>query len=280
MDTESVEQNNLKQQIISILGYAEEDIEFDDVEGQIFVQIEQDMLFSIDQIKELIALNNPDAQKQRAIKCDEGVLAVYCRSTTCRKKKDYNEQFQSIVWVYIATNTPSEWREAMKEAIEEWNNVSNGLQFFYAENCTKGDSRYNRGVFLSFENRTDNTDSSARAIIGSKSNYKRLLVNQAYINYNGLTQNERVFILSHELGHTIGYTHIENNTSGDCFIEGTVSEDKNSLMRTYMDTGRVDRNNLFTTSDLIGHLKLYPNKPNYDFKYKENYKSIRNSNCN
>ena len=31
LDSESVEQNNLKQQIISILGYAEEDIEFDDV---------------------------------------------------------------------------------------------------------------------------------------------------------------------------------------------------------------------------------------------------------
>ena len=36
------------------LRYAEDDIVFDKVEGQVFVQIEQDMLFSIDQIKELI----------------------------------------------------------------------------------------------------------------------------------------------------------------------------------------------------------------------------------
>lgn len=129
LDSESVEQNDLKQQIMAKLRYAEDDIVFDKVEGQVFVQIEQDMLFSIDQIKELIVLNS-DANKQRAIRCDEGILSVYCRSSTCRKKRDYNSQYQSIVWVYIERNTPSEWSEAMKEAIEEWNKISNGLQFF------------------------------------------------------------------------------------------------------------------------------------------------------
>ena len=91
LDNESVQQNDLKQQIISTLGYAEEDIVFDDIEGQIFVQIEGDMLFSINQIKSLLALKSQDDQKQRAIKCDEGVLAVYCRTTSCRKRRDYNE---------------------------------------------------------------------------------------------------------------------------------------------------------------------------------------------
>lgn len=48
LDTESVEQNDLKQQIISTLGYTEEEIVFDEVDGQVFVQIQEDMLFSID----------------------------------------------------------------------------------------------------------------------------------------------------------------------------------------------------------------------------------------
>ena len=40
LDAESVEQNNLKQQIMAKLRYAEDDIVFDKVEGQVFVQIE------------------------------------------------------------------------------------------------------------------------------------------------------------------------------------------------------------------------------------------------
>ena len=172
LDNESVQQNDLKQQIISTLGYAEEDIVFDDIEGQIFVQIEGDMLFSINQIKSLLALKSQDDQKQRAIKCDEGVLAVYCRTTSCRKRCDYNEQYQSLVWVYIEGNTPLQWSEAMKEAIEEWNKVSNGLQFIYPENCTTGDIRYNTGVYLTSENRPDKKNSLARAIIGSKKKFQ------------------------------------------------------------------------------------------------------------
>lgn len=279
LDTESVEQNDLKQQIISTLGYTEEEILFDEVDGQVFVQIQEDMLFSIDQIKELITLNTSYAQKQRAITCDEGVLCVYCRTTTCRKRRDYNEQYQSLVWVYIESNTPSEWREAMEEAIEEWNNVSNGLQFFYAGNCTTGDRRYNTGVFLEFENRPEEDRTLARAIIGSKTNFKRIFVNRSFHDYNGLTQNRRVFTLAHELGHTIGYTHIENTANGDCFIEGTEENDRNSLMRTYENDGRVDRNNLFTPSDIVAHLTLYPHKLDNNFKYNVSYKGVRNSRC-
>lgn len=278
LDSESVEQNDLKQQIIATLGYAEDDIVFDKVEGQIFVQIEEDMLFSIDQIKELIVLNS-DANKQRAIRCDEGILSVYCRSTTCRKRRDYNAQYQSIVWVYVDINTPSEWSEAMQEAIQEWNNVSNGLQFFYAKNCTTGDKRYNRGVYLTFENRPDKRNTIARAVLGSKLNFKRIFVNRSYRDFNELTQNRRVFALAHELGHTIGYTHLENDTSGDCFIEGTEVNDKNSLMRANINTGRVDRNNLFTSSDVSAHLTLYPHKSSNYFKYKAYYKGVRNTNC-
>lgn len=268
LDNESVQQNDLKQQIISILGYAEEDIEFDEIEDQIFVQI-----------KALLESKSGNDQKQRAIKCDEGVLAVYCRTTSCRKRGDYNEQYQTLVWVYIEHNTPSEWSEAMEEAIDEWNKVSNGLQFVYAENCTTGDSRYNTGIYLTFENRPDKKNSLARAIIGSKKNFKRIFVNRSYTDYNGLTQNERVFELAHELGHSKGYTHIEIATHGDCFIKGTEVNDKNSLMRTFIETGVVDRNNLFTSSDIVAHLTLYPHRSGNDFKYQVSYKGKRNSYC-
>lgn len=40
LDSESVEQNDLKQQMMAKLRYAEDDIVFDKVEGQVFVQIE------------------------------------------------------------------------------------------------------------------------------------------------------------------------------------------------------------------------------------------------
>lgn len=90
-------------------------------------------------------------------------------------------------------------------------------------------------------------NSLARAIIGSKKNFKQIFVNRSYTDYNGLTQNEKVFALAHELGHSIGYTYIENDTNGDCFIEGNEVNDKNSLMRIYIDNESVDRNNLFTS---------------------------------
>ena len=167
----------------------------------------------------------------------------------------------------------------MEEAIDEWNKVSNGLQFVYAENCTTGDSRYNTGIYLTFENRPEKDNSLARAIIGSKKNFKRIFVNRSYTDYNGLTQNERVFALAHELGHSIGYTHIENDTHGDCFIKGTEVNDKNSLMRTFIETGVVDRNNLFTSSDIVAHLTLYPHRSGNDFKYQVSYKGKRNSYC-
>ena len=122
-------------------------------------------------------------------------------------------------------------------------------------------------------------NSLARAIIGSKNNFKRIFVNRSYTDYNGLTQNERVFALVHELGHSIGYTHIENDTNGDCFIEGTEVNDKNSLIRKFIETGSVDRNNLFTSSDIVVHLTLYPHRSGNNFKYQVSYKGKRNSHC-
>ena len=78
----------------------------------------------------------------------------------------------------------------------------------------------------------------------------------------------------HELGHSIGYTHIENDTNGDCFIEGTEVNDKNSLIRKFIETGSVDRNNLFTSSDIVAHLTLYPHRSGNNFKYLIKVKGI------
>ena len=62
-------------------------------------------------------------------------------------------------------------------------------------------------------------------------------------------------------------------------MEGTEGNDQNSLMRTYENRGRVDRNNLFTPSDIEAHLTLYPHKPGNNFKYNVSYKVVRNSRC-
>lgn len=79
------------------------------------------------------------------------------------------------------------------------------------------------------------------------------------------------------MGHSIGYTHIENDTNGDCFIEGNEVNDKNSLMRIYIDNESVDRNNLFTSSDIVAHINLYPHRSGNNFKYQVSYKGKRNS---
>ena len=141
---------DLKQQIIKYLGYDETEIEFDKIQGKIYVEIQGDMLFEIDQIKEMIKNAKLGKVDKRAVRCDQGVLLQRYLSTRCRRQRQFRELYQSVVLVYSSSNVPQEWKDATRRAIERWNTLSNTLQFEF-KNCSGGDNRYNNGIIISLK---------------------------------------------------------------------------------------------------------------------------------
>ena len=280
----SVEQTKLIQEITNYLGYDETEIEFDKIQGKIYVEIQGDMLFEIDQIKENIRNVKSALSGKRAIKCDEGILVQRCTSFICRRNRNYNKYYQSIVWVYFSSNIPPEWKEATKTAIEKWNALSNTIQFEHKENCYSGDVRYNNGVTIYLEARYGEDQTAlARAIIGTKTNHKKLFINTAYEsgdeNYNNLSQLNKEFTMAHELGHTIGYKHTDALPDEGCHIEGTSMVDVNSLMRSVKSKAVVTEN-FFTGEDKKGHLILYPPQLENSFTGQILYQGKMNARCN
>jgi predicted Zn-dependent protease len=69
--------------------------------------------------------------------------------------------------------------------------------------------------------------------------------------YNTLAANQKLFAITHELGHTIGFHHT-NQTSG-IYISGTPQTDANSVMNSFVLPW-----NGFTAGDVRATQILYP----------------------
>ncbi|RDC56413.1 hypothetical protein DU508_12500 [Pedobacter chinensis] len=84
--------------------------------------------------------------------------------------------------------------------------------------------------------------------------------------YNSLSDSQKIYILTHEIGHCLGFRHTDNpgnDSFGTIQIPGTPTSDPNSVMNSGSYNSVVPNWSSFSTYDVIAAQTLYPPGP-YD----------------
>jgi predicted Zn-dependent protease len=165
--------------------------------------------------------------------------------------------------IYADNTVPTDWLAALDAAIANWNSTNSHV-FMKRVTATTTTTTSGRG-----KKKTTTTTSTPPAyniIVKTLYNDSTSMVAQAYMPYSdGTVGNEvdintyystlsssyKTFALTHELGHTIGFTHTDG-TYGN-LIPGTPDTDPNSVMNSFVLPW-----NGFTTYDVIAVNTLYP----------------------
>lgn len=151
--------------------------------------------------------------------------------------------YNSNVRLYIDAAVPTAWRTAIQGAVNNWNAVNGtrlGLSIVTSQ--ANSDTR----VFMGFES----ANWIARAYLPTSTRRPGVSV-EINSNYNSLAASQKLFAITHELGHTIGFLHTNQNSG--VFITGTPSVDANSVMNSFVLPW-----NGFTAGDVLATQILYP----------------------
>jgi hypothetical protein len=151
--------------------------------------------------------------------------------------------YNTNVRIYIESSVPSAWRTAIQGAVNNWNAV-NGTRLGMSI-ITSPSGVYTR-VFMGFES----ASWIARAYLPTSSGRPGVSV-EINSNYNSLPASQKLFAITHEFGHTIGFHHT-NQTSGT-HIPGTPTVDANSVMNSFVLNWAG-----FTAGDVLATQILYP----------------------
>jgi hypothetical protein len=151
--------------------------------------------------------------------------------------------YNSNIRVYIDPAVPAAWVTATTGALANWNNItSTRLGFTRVTSASQADIR----VFMGFEN----ASWIARAYLPASNGRPGVSV-EINSNYNSLPATQKLFAITHELGHNIGFYHT-NQTTGT-LIPGTPTTDANSVMNSFVLNW-----NGFTSADVNATRILYP----------------------
>lgn len=209
---------------LTSLGFDKKDIVFETDR----VVIESDIILPLPELKERVATwkkDGPQTEQRRN---------TYIVSNT------YNNN----VRIYIEPSVPTAWRTAIQGAVNNWNAV-NGTRLAMSV-ITSASGVYCR-VFMG-----NQTGASwiARAYLPTSNGRPGVSVEiNAY--FNTLPASQKLFAITHEFGHTIGFHHT-NQTSGT-HIPGTPTTDANSVMNSFVLNW-----NGFTAGDVLATQILYP----------------------
>ncbi|SFD58162.1 Dual-action HEIGH metallo-peptidase [Chitinophaga sp. CF118] len=151
--------------------------------------------------------------------------------------------YNTNVKLYIEPDVPAAWKTAVQGAVANWNAV-NGTRLGMSIVTTLSAS--NTRIFMGFES----ANWIARAYLPTSNGRPGVSV-EINSNFNSLAASQKLFAITHELGHTIGFHHT-NQTSGT-LIPGTPSVDANSVMNSFVLNW-----NGFTAGDVLATQILYP----------------------
>jgi hypothetical protein len=203
-------------------GFKPEDVVFKDNN---FI-IEKDIVISKDDLAARVQKENTSVQT-------EHWRGTYLVSST----------YITNVKLYIDPAVPAAWVTAIQGAIANWNAI-NGTSVGMSIVSTQ--SAANTRVFMGFES----ANWIARATLPSSSRRPGTTV-EINSNFNSLAASQKLFAITHELGHTIGFYHTDQ-TQG-IFITGTPTVDANSVMNSFVLPW-----NGFTAGDILATQILYP----------------------
>lgn len=196
------------------------------VKGDQFI-IDSDILISRAELEARVA------EEAKSGPSDEHRRGPYIVSNT------YNTNIK----LYIEPAVPAAWRTAIQGAVANWNNItSTRLGMSIVSTASAADCR----IFMGFES----ASWIARAYLPASNGRPGVSV-EINSNYNSLPATQKLFAITHELGHTIGFYHT-NQTTGT-LIPGTPTTDANSVMNSFVLNW-----NGFTNGDVTATRILYP----------------------
>ncbi len=138
-------------------------------------------------------------------------------------------------------DVPSRWREATETAINAFNSLE-GSSVHFSVVTTEQD------ITIKFDHLwTTNAALGELPLGGSPGS--RVRINR-FVE-GGFNSNQRVYIMAHELGHTIGMRHTDSQDG--VHVEGTEATDDYSVFNT-----KVGSWNGFSSGDVIALSSMYP----------------------
>ena len=195
------------------------------------VVIESDIIITIPELKQRVA----DWKKEQ----QSGVPQTEQRRNTYIVSNAYNTNIK----FYIDPAVPANWQTAIQGAVNNWNAV-NGTRL--GMSIVANQANANTRIFMGFES----ANWIARAYLPGSNSAPGVSV-EINSNFNTLAASQKLFAITHEFGHTIGFHHT-NQTSGT-LIPGTPSSDPNSVMNSTVLPW-----NGFTSGDVLATQILYP----------------------
>ncbi|TWF38983.1 dual-action HEIGH metallo-peptidase [Chitinophaga polysaccharea] len=208
-------------------GFSEQQIVF----GKDRVVIESDIIITLAELEQRVATWKKEHQP--------GVPQTEQRRGTYIVSNVYNTNIK----FYIDPAVPADWKTAIQGAVDNWNAV-NGTRLGMSIVANQASS--NTRIFMGFEN----ANWIARAYLPGSAGTPGVSV-EINSNFNGLAANKKLFAITHEFGHTIGFHHT-NQLSGT-LIPGTPNVDPNSVMNSTVLPW-----NGFTAGDVLATQILYP----------------------
>ncbi|TWI88595.1 dual-action HEIGH metallo-peptidase [Chitinophaga japonensis] len=193
------------------------------------VIIEQDIIMTMPELEKRVA----DWQEEKA-----GGVQTEQRRHTSLISNSYN----SNVRIYIDPGVPTAWRTAVQGAVNNWNSIS-GTRL--GMSITTSQSNAHCVVFMGYQN----ANWVARAYLPSGGLPGVSVEINGY--YNSLSASYKLFTITHEFGHTVGFHHT-NQTSG-IHIPGTPTSDPNSVMNSFILPWAG-----FTSGDVLATQIIYP----------------------
>lgn len=155
--------------------------------------------------------------------------------------------YHKNIRLYIEAPVTAEWKTAVQGAIANWNNMpGQGTTIELGMSISTVSTAYDTRVFMGYEN----ASWIARAYLPNSSGKPGVSI-EINSKYNTMSASQKLFAITHELGHTIGLNHT-NQTSGT-FIPTTPVTDANSVMNSFVLPW-----NGFTAGDAQATKVLYP----------------------
>lgn len=229
----NLESNEMRNFLVSELGLPTEKIE---ETADAFI-VEGDMIFEKadfwNDYETDHADHNPDAATDRQ-----------------HRKHTYKVTKTNKITVNIKPDVPQTWRNAIGSAIQKWNQLYGELTFeiMYGANYNDIPTCVNVSM-MNLSGRV------AQALYPKSDGYPgaKMYINP---NYNNLYSTYKIFVMVHELGHSIGFRHTDS-TEGSAIVTGEPicdsEQDPLSAMRDIIApwTG-------FTDCDVYAYYTLYP----------------------
>ena len=168
-----------------------------------------------------------------------------------------NSTVAPAITIYVPGTVPAVWQSAIGDAITNWNSTDCLIKFQLTTNSSTA-----KIIVSTTYNTTSIIATAALPTFGG--NPGSTVEINTYYN-TSLSALQKVFAITHELGHTIGFHHTDQTTGTT--VSETPTSDANSIMNSTVLSWAG-----FTPYDIIAFGVQYPNYPGSS-KFLRYYKS-------